>query len=54
MKKVYIVPKSKAIILDESEIIAQSVEMMGRAGSNINGGPTAAEVKETKWGEIEW
>lgn len=53
MKKVYIVPQAKAIILDESELIAESnVEYGGR--NNQPSGPTAAEVKETKWGEIEW
>lgn len=53
MKKVYIVPQAKAIILDESELIAESNVEYG--GSNrCAGAPTAAEVKETKWGEIEW
>lgn len=49
MKKVYIVPQAKAIILDAAEIIAQSNIERGTGEQ-----PTAAEVKETKWGEIEW
>jgi len=52
MKKIYIQPTSKAIEVENEEIIATSEVCYG--GSNKNGGPTTAEEDDYRsnlWGD---